>query len=277
MHRLFTSSYEAMFAIISLELYPRITDTFGVDLCALIFLQSFSFVIRNTSPIGWLPILLAKAYEHGFRAVMTNYIIGFVFITLPIVGFSVWLDSSFYGELTIVPWNFIKVNVFEGLSQTFGADPVHKYVSTEIPIRFNGFFPCLLYGLWHHWRTARNKNKSAYLLWFSVTVVGFLSLISHKEPKFLLPVFPVFFLFIGQYLQDQAYKQRPGFVKAYVILGVVVETCINMYFVHLHELAAYGPMRYIQANYPDYESVITSNKFEGNYLSLNHRRGGPQP
>lgn len=31
-------------------------------------------------------------------------------------------------------------------------------------------------------------------------------------------------------------------------------------------------MNYIKQNYPNYQSLITTNKFEGNYLTLNHRK-----
>ena len=53
-----------------------------------------------------------------------NYIVGFLLIFAPMVAAATAIDSWYYGALTIVPWNFIKINVFEGLSQTFGSDPV---------------------------------------------------------------------------------------------------------------------------------------------------------
>ena len=108
-----------------------------------------SFVIRNTSPIGWVPILLMKAGEIDFATVMVNYVNGALIIFLPIFGISVAADSYYYGEMTIVPWNFIKINVFEGLSQTFGSDPLFKYIQVELPARYNIFFPCVILGTYH--------------------------------------------------------------------------------------------------------------------------------
>jgi len=57
-----------------------------------------------------------KAGEIDTAGVIINYIIGAMTIFLPIFGTSVALDSVYYGEFTVVPWNFIKVNVFQGLS-----------------------------------------------------------------------------------------------------------------------------------------------------------------
>lgn len=57
-----------------------------------------------------------KAGEIDFASILMNYIIGAMIIFLPIFGISVAADTYYYGEMTIVPWNFIKVNVFDGLS-----------------------------------------------------------------------------------------------------------------------------------------------------------------
>ena len=91
-------------------------------------LQTFSFIIRNTSPIGWVPILLIKAFELGFLDIIKLYVIGFFTTFLPLVIASVLLDSWYYNSWTFVPWNFVRINVFEGLSQDFGSDPLLKYV-----------------------------------------------------------------------------------------------------------------------------------------------------
>jgi len=61
-------------------------------------------------------------------------------------------------------------------------------------------------------------------------------------------------------------------MRAYVLLGVIIELSIGIWFVHFHELGAWGPMNYLQKVYPEYKSLAVSNKFEGNYLTLNHRR-----
>ena len=59
-HRLFSCSYEAILGIISLYYYQDITAEFDRNTVIVIALQSLSFVVRNTSPIGWVPILLCK-------------------------------------------------------------------------------------------------------------------------------------------------------------------------------------------------------------------------
>jgi len=107
MHRLFSSSYEAMLGTISLYFFMQLKAKFDFNMIMVIALQSFSFVIRNTSPIAWVVLLLLKAYELGFIKMMKYYIIGFFIIFLPIFLSSIAADSWFYKKLTIVPLNFI--------------------------------------------------------------------------------------------------------------------------------------------------------------------------
>ena len=95
------------------------------NLIILCILQSISFVIRNTSPLAWVVLLLLKAWELRWHdkskkspenqymlLMIVQYIKVFFLIFLPIFTIATALDSIFYGKLTCVPWNFIKVNVF---------------------------------------------------------------------------------------------------------------------------------------------------------------------
>ena len=160
--------------------------------------------------MGWIFILLFKAYEIDFQKCTWNYIKGFFVVFLPVFGTSVALDSYFYGEFTLVPYNFIKVNVLDGLSQSFGADPMFKYFLVELPARLNIFFPCFVLGIIHHLKVCQSKKETPYLMFFMFSYLIFLSLISHKEPKFLLPIFPICFLVIAQYITDKCQKKCKG-------------------------------------------------------------------
>ena len=88
----------------------------------------------------------------------------------------------------------------------------------------------------------------------------YLSAISHKEPKFLLPIFPPLFLIIGFCLANTFKKKekskklfnRNCIIKLYIIFGVILEILINAFFVNIHEIGAFEPMEYLKLNYPDY-------------------------
>jgi len=57
-------------------------------------LITLSFMMRNTSPVGWLPLLLHKIiYDGSFFAFLKS---GFV-VALPIFGICIACDSLYFG------------------------------------------------------------------------------------------------------------------------------------------------------------------------------------
>jgi phosphatidylinositol glycan class B len=128
----------------------------------------------------------------------------------------------FYGGLTIVPWNFIRINIFEGHSESFGSDPLLLYIQKEIPLRFHIFFPCVILGLVYYIRSSWAKKQSPFLAYYSLAIIGFLSLIKHKESKFILPVFPAIFLMIGSTLAS-GLKTIGRLISIYLWFGILIE------------------------------------------------------
>ena len=108
MHRLFTCSYETILGVISLNYFMDVTSLFDKNFAIVVVLQSISFIIRNTSPIGWVVILFYKAcYSKGFNPnikitdfgrMMQNYMLGFFAFTLPILLISIMLDTEYYNN-----------------------------------------------------------------------------------------------------------------------------------------------------------------------------------
>ena len=112
-------------------------------------------------------------------------------------------------------------------------------MNEEIPIRFNIFFPCIIFGCINYTKDmVINKKQIPYIILYSLSILSFLSMLSHKEPKFILPIFPPIFLIIGYYLSITCAKTRPKTLKCYIYFGVILEILINIYFVHLHEIGA---------------------------------------
>ena len=101
---------------------------------------------------------------------------------------------------------------------------------------------------------------------YVIVILAYLSGISHKEPKFLLPIFPPLFLMIGYCISNMYNKKvknnnkcnRNCWINFYIIFGVCLEILINAFFVNVHEIGAFQPIEYIKLNYPNYKSLITT-------------------
>ena len=60
---------------------------------------SLSFMMRNTSPIGWIPLLAIKVL---FEGALLPFIIAGIFVAVPIIGLTVYIDTLYY--LGVVDW-----------------------------------------------------------------------------------------------------------------------------------------------------------------------------
>ena len=69
--------------------------------------------MRNTSPVGWIPLLLVKViYDGSFKPFFLSLFI----VAIPIIVACVILDSLYYSkdgdfEIVVTSYNFLKVNV----------------------------------------------------------------------------------------------------------------------------------------------------------------------
>jgi len=103
-----------------------------VILTALI---SIAFMMRNTSPVGWIPLLAIKVLREGS---LVPFIISGLFVALPILFFCVYVDTKMYNSDTwvLTGYNFLEMNILHGLSKTFGESDFWQYISCEIPSSF---------------------------------------------------------------------------------------------------------------------------------------------
>jgi phosphatidylinositol glycan class B len=107
---------------------------------------------------------------------------------------NVFIDTYFYtGHLSIhyqewvfVPWTFIKTNIFQSIAIFYGAHPFHWYLSQGLPLMLLTFLPLTLLGF---------SSSTAALKHIVIWVVCVYSLLSHKEFRFLYPIFPLLMIF----------------------------------------------------------------------------------
>lgn len=78
------------------------------------FLIVVSFMIRITSPIGFILIYIIKMFR---EKLILNTIMAAAIIAGPTFCLLIAIDSYFYDQLTIVPYNFYIVNIVNKVSE----------------------------------------------------------------------------------------------------------------------------------------------------------------
>lgn len=199
----------------------------------LTILLATCFVIRNSSPIGWIPLLLLKCLEGGYfhTFLRTLFMFG-----LPIIVFSIIFDSFFYGaDSWVITWlNFLRVNLLYNLSAYFGLDPIYHYVLIVLPKVFHISLVPLIFGFCIYAREQQEMKQPPYLIIFSLFYLFMMSLIPHKEDRFLMPIFPAFFIMIGRAVIRHA-ETHPRIVRFYLYLLLVIEIVTLYIFTNYHK------------------------------------------
>ena len=115
-------------------------------------LLTLGFMMRNTSPVGWIPLLLIKVCRDG---AFCPFLVAGIFVFLPLTFACIYIDSRFYQlnsptqsfEWTLTSLNFYRINVHEGLSKYFGDHDLLVYLKNFLPEMLRASTPYAYFGL----------------------------------------------------------------------------------------------------------------------------------
>jgi len=142
--RCFTNGLEQIFSVIAFYFFLDQDHRFSLNTVILTALISLAFMMRNTSPIGWIPLL---AYKVLFNSSLFPFFVAGILVALPILALCTYVDTVYYGgtEWVFTGVNFLKVNVVHGLSKYFGEDPWYWYLIAFAPAIYTVIYPLVIY------------------------------------------------------------------------------------------------------------------------------------
>ena len=211
--RTLSTSLETSLLLISLASYPQ-PRALG--------LASLSVMMRPTAALAWLP--LAPLF-------CTTILPSLPFkklLVLPLAPLAALLlaamvDSFFYGFPIFTPLNFFKANVVEDLSSFYGVQGWWWYLShTLVPILGPLLLPALL-GL---------SGLPAFLSLPIISTIFVLSLLPHKEMRFLHPILPLLLFSAARYLAKRL--KSPPSSRATLLL-FLANIPLTIYLSLLHQ------------------------------------------
>jgi phosphatidylinositol glycan class B len=270
--RCFTNTLEKICTVIAYSYYLKVGSQFNHNTIIFTALLTLSFLMRNTSPVGWIPLLFLKIFRDG---AFLPFLIAGVVIALPMLYAGVYLDSLYYShggkfEWTFTSWNFIQINVLQGLSKYFGDHQLTEYIFNFLPKDiFKATTPFLVHGLYKFTSDMRNKNKSTEMAIMCGFYIAFFSLIGHKENRFMLPILPFLFLFTGYSLTKCPNSLRTV-IK--VALWIFVIEGVGMFIIRQQFHHRFWDAPDYIMNYGDKQphSLYTMHRFETPYYSWLH-------
>lgn len=99
-------------------------------------------------------------------------------------------DRLYFGEWTFPPYQWLHFNISQDLAVFYGRNDWHYYISQGLPLLLTTYVPFTLVALYQ----ASLLPSSNIRFLFTTTIfltLGILSLISHKEVRFIYPLLPL--------------------------------------------------------------------------------------
>jgi len=140
-----------------------------------------AIMIRPTAAVTWLPLLLL----HLHRLVEKKRLQRLLPLSLPpllTVAAIVALDSIFYQHFTITPLNFFRVNILHNISHFYGTHPPWWYLTNTLFPTLGPILVPILSSL---------RSTPSIIALPCLTTLATLSLLPHKEMRFLQPLLPL--------------------------------------------------------------------------------------
>jgi phosphatidylinositol glycan class B len=242
--RTFSNSLETTITVLTCVYYPYYpmsmfqTGDFDYDDTTWLWFAGLGCVLRPTSAIIWLPLYVIQMTSviSNRRKGLSNFMsflvktIGYVVFWL---GLSVLLDSYMYGRWTFVVFEFLKFNVFENRSHLYGVQPWHWYFSQGFPVISFTQFPFFLYVIGSALFTNSNRAANRAIL-LIIYVLAVYSLFAHKEFRFIYPILPLSFVFIGK-VQSSMFKSSSVWKRFIVVASIVLQVIMAFYFSRIHQ------------------------------------------
>ena len=216
----------------------------------------------------------------------------FFIVFLPVCAGCIYLDSLYYWgantsstgtsidqrdttkefEWTFTSWNFLRINVLQGLSKYFGDHDHLAYLTSLLPEVLRGSTPAVYLGLILYTKDVLNVGRHPSLVYMIGFYILFFSLIGHKEPRFMLPIAPFLFLVAGYYLESTT-RLFPKAIRFCMWTSMTIELCLFTMRASFHD-RYWDAMDYI-INYGDSppHSLYTMHRYETPYYSWLHQRG----
>ncbi|KAK0646668.1 glycosyltransferase family 22 protein [Cercophora newfieldiana] len=188
------------------------------SLRASLFLAAIAVLLRPTNLLIWLGVLIFTVLRFtldGASAIQPAVLFKLgreiVICGLAALGISVVSDRLYFGFWAFPPYKWLYFNISQSLAVFYGKMPWHYYLVQGIPLLTTTFLPFALIGLYKtslsfsHYspsKTGLTTLQSNILRTLSSTLllmIATLSVISHKEVRFIYPLLPILHILAASY------------------------------------------------------------------------------
>ncbi|KAI9751639.1 MAG: Aminopeptidase 2 mitochondrial [Chaenotheca gracillima] len=183
-------------------------------------LAALACVLRPTNLLIWV-CLSAFIVSQGSRSATFLLLREAIFCGSLIIALSIIVDRLYYQHWTFPPFRFLYFNIAQSLAVLYGKNDWHYYISQGVPLLLTSYLPFGSFGV----RSALTRTRPALvpqpqvrrstavrfqLAVTIVAVIAALSVISHKEVRFIYPLLPALHLLAAEGAASLLWSNSPS-------------------------------------------------------------------
>jgi GPI mannosyltransferase 3 len=231
-------------------------------------------ILRPTNLFIWLTVLVMTLVRPTLKGQSPLTLQHFTVLAREIVlcgasflGLAAISDCLFFGEWTLPAYKWLYFNIAQSLAVLYGRNDWHYYLSQGIPLLCTTCSPFVLYALYQNpsVASAKSSNTLKTLTASVCTTIIILSMISHKEVRFIYPLLPVLHILGAPYtasfftsadLAKEASSQKAKTAtshrlarKPYLVAGLFVNFLLAGYLSVCHQRASITVLSFLRERY----------------------------
>ncbi|KAI3343871.1 Alg9-like mannosyltransferase family-domain-containing protein [Ustulina deusta] len=167
-----------------------------------LLLAAFAVLLRPTNIFIWIAIctLMFTRFTLSGKSPLDPRVLFILFREALVcgsiaLGISLVCDHQYFGEWKFPPFAWLHFNVTKDIAKFYGQNDWHYYLSQGIPLLCTTITPFVLQGLVKSLDaessySVTTSNTLKTLTFIILTTISTLSLVSHKEIRFIQPILP---------------------------------------------------------------------------------------
>ncbi|KAK0637274.1 glycosyltransferase family 22 protein [Bombardia bombarda] len=176
-------------------------------------LAAVAVLLRPTNLLIWISILtltLTRFTLDGTSPIQKTSLIvlsrEIAICGSAVLAVSLASDRLYFGFWTFPPYKFLYFNISQSLAVFYGQMPWHYYLLQGLPLLTTTFLPFTMIGLYKSTSsssdslTTPQSNILKTLSFAVISMVATLSIISHKEVRFIYPLLPILHIVGAPYI-----------------------------------------------------------------------------
>lgn len=234
-------------------------------------LAALAIVLRPTNVLIWATIGGLTVTRISFRGAspltmssMAILVRGAILCGSVVLGASLLADRAYFGFWTLPAHNWLNFNITKSLAVFYGQNPWHYYFLQGIPLLCTTMLPFVLpaLGLPETKGTAELENTHRTLAAAVHVTIITLSLISHKEVRFIYPLLSIFSVlaaprvtaFFTAAPKPASTPRGPAAKrqvrnKGYLMAGLAINGLLAGYLSYFHQGAAIQVLSFLRQDF----------------------------